>query len=56
VPQRDPYFVVDSRVVEDRWLVERFVVPPVRAAENALASSGGVHHPSARARRGGLGA
>lgn len=33
---KGPYFVVDERVVEDRWLVERFVVPPVRAAQNPL--------------------
>jgi hypothetical protein len=33
---KGPYFLVDSRVVEDRWLVERFVVAPVRAEKNPL--------------------
>ncbi|MBX3437258.1 MAG: hypothetical protein KF861_07210 [Planctomycetaceae bacterium] len=33
---KGPYFLVDPRVIEDRWLVERFVVPPVRHTENPL--------------------
>lgn len=33
---KGPYFLVDPRVVEDRWQVERFVVPPVRNAKNPL--------------------
>lgn len=36
---KGPYFLCDSRVVEDRWLVERFVVPPVRDARNPLFST-----------------
>ncbi|MBI4559157.1 MAG: hypothetical protein HY706_16350 [Candidatus Hydrogenedentes bacterium] len=31
-----PYFLCDSRVVEDRWLVERFVVSPQRHPKNPL--------------------
>ncbi|MBI3848932.1 MAG: hypothetical protein HY298_01380 [Verrucomicrobia bacterium] len=33
---RGPYFVCDSRVVEDRWQLERFVVPPKRHPGNPL--------------------
>lgn len=33
---KGPYFLCDSRVVEDRWLVERFVVTPKRHAGNPL--------------------
>lgn len=33
---RGPYFLVDPRVVEDRWLVERFVVPLTRYSPNPL--------------------
>src|SRR5262245_13702314 len=35
---KGPYFLVDPRVVEDRWLVERFVVPPVRSSSEPLLS------------------
>jgi hypothetical protein len=31
-----PYFLCDERVVEDRWLVERFVVPPRKYSGNPL--------------------
>lgn len=31
-----PYFACDKRVVEDRWLVERFIVPPQRYANNPV--------------------
>lgn len=34
--QSGPYFVCDQRVVEDHWLVERFVVPPVRYSKDPL--------------------
>lgn len=34
--RKAPYFVCDQRVVEDHWLVERFVVPPVRHPKNPL--------------------
>ena len=33
---KGPYFLCDSRVVEDRWLVERFVVSPRRHSKNPL--------------------
>ena len=33
---KGPYFLCDKRVVEDHWLVERFVVPPVRHPKNPL--------------------
>ncbi|MBI5091502.1 MAG: hypothetical protein HZB26_03560 [Candidatus Hydrogenedentes bacterium] len=33
---KGPYFFCDDRVVEDRWLLERFVVPPVRHPKNPL--------------------
>jgi hypothetical protein len=33
---KGPYFVCDSRVVEDRWQLERFVVPPKRHPKNPL--------------------
>jgi hypothetical protein len=33
---KGPYFVVDPRVVEDRWHVERWVVPPTRYPGNPL--------------------
>ncbi|MFO1092401.1 MAG: hypothetical protein U0992_03680 [Planctomycetaceae bacterium] len=33
---KGPYFLVDPRVVEDRWLVERFVIPPVRFGKNPV--------------------
>lgn len=33
---KGPYFLVDGRVVEDRWHVERFVVPPKRYEKNPL--------------------
>lgn len=32
-----PYFVVDDRVVMDRWLAERFVVQPKRFSGKSLA-------------------
>ena len=33
---RGPYFLCDTRVVEDRWLLERFVVPLARHPRNPL--------------------
>lgn len=33
---KGPYFLCDDRVVEDRWLVERFVVQPKRHGANPL--------------------
>ena len=33
---KGPYFVCDSRAVEDRWQLERFVIPPKRHPENPL--------------------
>ena len=33
---KGPYFLCDDRVVEDRWLLERFVVPPTRHPKNPL--------------------
>lgn len=33
---KGPYFLVDPRVVEDHWLVERFIVPPTRSEKNPL--------------------
>ena len=33
---KGPYFVCDSRVVEDRWQLERFGVPPKRHPKNPL--------------------
>jgi hypothetical protein len=32
-PATGPYFLCDDRVVEDRWLVERFAVPPTRYSD-----------------------
>ena len=31
-----PYFACDNRVVEDRWQLERFAVPPKRHPKNPL--------------------
>jgi hypothetical protein len=33
---KGPYFTCDDRVVEDRWQLERFVVPPRRHPQNPL--------------------
>jgi hypothetical protein len=33
---KGPFFLCDKRVVEDHWLIERFVVPPVRHPKNPL--------------------
>lgn len=33
---KEPYFACDTRVVEDRWGLERFVVQPKRHAKNPL--------------------
>ena len=33
---KGPYFLCDERVIEDRWLIERFVVPPVKHSANPL--------------------
>jgi len=33
---KGPYFLCDRRVVEDHWLVERYVVPPERYPRNPL--------------------
>ena len=27
LPAKGPYFVIDDRIIEDRWMIERFVVP-----------------------------
>jgi len=27
LPAKGPYFIVDDRIIEDRWMIERFVVP-----------------------------
>jgi len=35
---KGPYFFCDRRVIEDRWLVERFVVAPQRNSKNPLMS------------------
>jgi len=36
LPAKGPYFPVDERVIEDRWMIERFVVPLKRYAGNPL--------------------
>lgn len=35
-PHTWPFFLCDRRVVEDHWLVERFIVPPERHPDNPL--------------------
>ena len=36
LPAKGPYFPCDERIIEDRWMVERFVVPFVKHADNPL--------------------
>ena len=36
LPVKGPYFPVDERMIEDRWMVERFVVPLKRYAGNPI--------------------
>jgi hypothetical protein len=42
VPAKGPYFPVDERVVEDRWHLQRFVVPLARHAANPVVTK---EHP-----------
>ena len=35
-PAKGPYFPVDDRIIEDRWQIERFVVPLEKHAQNPL--------------------
>ena len=36
LPVKGPYFPCDERIIEDRWMVERFVVPFVKYANNPV--------------------
>ena len=36
LPTKGPYFPIDERIIEDRWMVKRFVVPLQRYAENPI--------------------
>jgi hypothetical protein len=36
LPTKGPYFICDDRIIEDRWMIERFVVPLQRHAKNPL--------------------
>ena len=36
LPAKGPYFICDDRVTEDRWKIERFVVPLKRHSDNPL--------------------
>jgi len=38
---KGPYFLCDDRVVEDRWLVERFAAPLVKHPNNPLITKTG---------------
>ncbi len=36
LPAKGPYFFIDERIIEDRWKVERFVVPLKRYTDNPI--------------------
>ena len=36
LPVKGPYFPIDERIIEDRWMVKRFVVPLQRYANNPI--------------------
>ena len=36
LPVKGPYFVIDDRIIEDRWMIERFVVPLKKYAGNPI--------------------
>ena len=36
LPVKGPYFPIDERIIEDRWMIERFVVPLQRYAKNPI--------------------
>ncbi len=36
LPAKGPYFVIDDRIIEDRWNIERFVVPLEKYKENPV--------------------
>ncbi len=36
LPAKGPYFVVDDRIIEDRWMIERFVVPFEKYSNNPV--------------------
>ncbi|WP_339925635.1 hypothetical protein [uncultured Cyclobacterium sp.] len=42
LPVKGPYFVVDDRIIEDRWMIERFVVPLEKYAGNPVVAK---EHP-----------
>ena len=36
LPAKGPYFLVDDRIIEDRWMIERFVVPFEKYSNNPV--------------------
>ncbi|RLD63180.1 MAG: hypothetical protein DRI84_10010 [Bacteroidetes bacterium] len=36
LPAKGPYFVIDDRIIEDRWMIERFVVPLEKYSDNPV--------------------
>ena len=36
LPAKGPYFVIDDRIIEDRWMIERFVVPFQKHLDNPV--------------------
>ena len=36
LPAKGPYFVIDDRIIEDRWMIERFVVPFEKHSDNPV--------------------
>lgn len=36
LPAKGPYFVIDDRIIEDRWMIERFVVPFQKHVDNPV--------------------
>lgn len=35
-PAKGPYFIIDDRIIEDRWMIERFTVPLEKHVDNPL--------------------
>jgi hypothetical protein len=36
LPTKGPYFMVDERIIEDRWMIERFTVPLQKHPDNPV--------------------
>ncbi len=36
LPAIGPYFIIDDRIIEDRWMIERFVVPLEKYSDNPV--------------------